>query len=268
MHSKMQGFTVKAKSVLAIVLITIAMVGCRGAKKVAYFQDVADSLYYPMYRDRVEFKEPVIQANDILTVQINTLDPDNTAMFSASALDGDKTQSAKGYMVAKDGTIELPLIGNIAVGGLTTTQAKDLIKERVTKYYKDPVVNVRFANFTVMMLGEVGRPGPLTVSNEKMSVVDAIALSGDLGIQGKRDNIMLIREENGKKTFVRLNINSTDIYKSQYFYLKSGDVVYVEPNVVKKRAATYDATRDRLISYVISATTLFTSIYIITTRNN
>jgi polysaccharide export outer membrane protein len=268
MHSKMQYFTVRAKSVLAIILITIALVGCGNAKKVTYFQDISDSLYHPMYRDRIDFKEPVIQANDILTVQINTLDPENTLMFNASALEGDKTQNAKGYMVSKEGTIELPLIGNVIVGGLTTTQAKDLIKERVTKYYKDPVVNVRFANFTVMMLGEVNQPGPLTVSNEKMSIVDAIALSGDLGIQGKRNNIMLIREENGKKTFVRFNMNSTEIYKSPYFYLKSGDVVYVEPNVVKKRAATYDATRDKFISYLISATTLFTSIYIITTRNN
>jgi len=185
-------------------------------------------------------------------------------MFESSSLDaGSKTQTAKGYMVATDGTIELPLIGKIEIEGKTTAQAKELIRIRATKFYKDPIVNIRFANFTVMMLGEVGQPGPLTVTNEKMSIVDAISLSSDLTIQGKRDNIMLIREENGKKVFVRFDMNSTDIFKSPYYYLKSGDVVYVEPNKVKKRNATADRSQERFIGYTATVLSLFTTLYIL-----
>jgi len=239
------------------VLLCILISSCNSAKNITYFQNVPDSIYNRSYSTAVaQFSEPVIQPNDILQISILTLDPEsnsvltpaNSGSFSvqAGAATGAVPQTISGFMVDADGSIELPLAGKIKVAGLTTIQARDLIRSKIAVLYKEPVVSVRFANFTITVLGEVARPSTYVVPNEKISIIDAIGMAGDLTIYGKRENILLTRDSSGHKIFTRFNLNSSDIMQSPYFYLKQGDIVYVEP--AKSKAATTDAARTRNIT--------------------
>ena len=143
----------------------------------------------------------------------------------------------QGYLVDNSGNINFPIIGKLHVAGLTKTECESLIKEKVSPYLSSnekPIVTVRMASYRVTVLGEVGRPGVVPVSTEKMSVLEALAQSGDLTIYGKRDNIMLIREQpTGQKEIHRLNLNDANLINSPYFYLQQNDILYVEPNGVK-----------------------------------
>lgn len=239
------------------ILLGILISSCNTAKNITYFQNVPDSIFSKSYTTTIaQFSDPVIQSNDILQVSILTLDPQsnsiltpaNSGSFSVQvgASTGAIPQTISGFMVGSDGCIELPLAGKIKVAGLTTTEARDLIGTKVAVLYKQPVVSVRLANFTVTVLGEVARPSTYVVPNEKISILDAIGMAGDLTIYGKRENILLSRDSSGHKIFTRFNLNSSDIMQSPYFYLKQGDIVYVEPS--KSKAATTDAARTRNIT--------------------
>ncbi|HXS35847.1 MAG TPA: polysaccharide biosynthesis/export family protein [Flavipsychrobacter sp.] len=231
-----------------------------GPKQMTYFNNVPDSLNNtPLAIERSKFIEPKIQSKDILQISIQTLDPRSTDVVNSAPPMPDNTGSSSnggnnsgsvssaatvpGYLVDNNGEIEMPLVGRVKVGGLTTTEAKDLLREKASQYYKDPVVNVRCVNFVVTVLGEVNHPGQYLVPNEKINLLDAIGLAGDLTAYGKRNDILLVREDNGNKLFIRFDLNSSDIYKSPYFYLQKGDLVYVAPN--KSKAALSDYARDR-----------------------
>lgn len=226
--------------------------------------------------DLTPYTEPLIQPNDIISVSIQTIDPRATEIFQAGGgLNGAPTTASSssqggsggsttsgtgatpGYLVDQQGYINMPLVGKFKIAGLTTTQARDLIEQKAIVYYKDPVVNVRFANFTFTLLGEISHPGRYTVNNEKISLMDAIGMGGDLTNYGKRYNVMLIREENGKKVFSRYNLNSTDIFQSPYYFLRQNDIVYVEQNKARARASTVDQTSGVYITYFVSIITLF-----------
>jgi polysaccharide export outer membrane protein len=186
---------------------------------------------------------PVIQPDDILQVSIQTLDPAATALLSQqntntwpsiganTGAPGSPTAvNVSGYLVDKEGSVILPLIGKVMASGKTTDAIRDEIRAKAAEYYKDPVVTVRFANFKITVLGEVARPSTYVMPSEKVTLLDAIGIAGDLTIYGRRENVMLIRDNNGKKEFVRFNLNNSNIFTSPYFYLRQGDVVYVEPN--------------------------------------
>jgi polysaccharide export outer membrane protein len=218
------------------------------------------------------FVEPRIKPNDILSVTIQTIDPQAAAIFNNAGGSGSGGNSpiGSGYLVDNNGEIELPLVGRMKVSGMTTIEAKEAVREASKRYYKDPAVNVRFLNFNITMLGDVSRPGTYTVPNERVTILDALGMAGDLAITGKRENVLLMREEQGERKMVRLNLNSTDIMESPYYYLRTGDVVYVEPNKARTRQATLDNTKDRYIAYVISGISVILSILSISGvfRNN
>jgi polysaccharide export outer membrane protein len=262
---------------LWLVVITgiIVSSSCANIKKVPYFKNVPDTLSNnnPYSVDLTPYSEPVIQPNDIINISIQTLDSKVIDAFqTGGGLNGTPTTTSgsssstgtngntPGYLVDQKGYIDMPLVGKVKIGGLTTTQARDIIEQKATVYYKDPVVNVRFANFTFTLLGEVNRPGRYTVNNEKISLLDAIGMGGDLTTYGKRYNVMLVREENGKKIFSRYNLNSTDIFQSPYYYLRQNDVVYVEPNRAKARSSTVDQTSGVYITYFVSVITLLLAV--------
>jgi polysaccharide export outer membrane protein len=132
--------------------------------------------------------------------------------------------------VDANGAIELPLIGSLKVAGLTTMQARDTIKAKLTKYLKEPTVNIRFLNYKISVLGEVQRPSVYVIPNETITLPEALGLAGDMTIYGKRGNVLIIRDNNGKKEFGRVDLNSRDLFSSPYYYLHANDVVYVEPS--------------------------------------
>lgn len=238
---------------------------CTTTKNITYFNDVADSVKWRSI-EQAGYTTPVIQPDDILQVNIQTLDPSATAMLnqqswptgssaqSSSNNSSVSPSSVSGYLVDKNGFVILPLLGKVSVAGKTTDQVRDEISVKAAEYYKEPVVNVRFANFKVTVLGEVVKPATYVMPNEKITLLDAIGMAGDLTIYGKRENVLLIRDNNNKKEFVRFNLNSSNTFQSPYFYLRQGDVVYVEPN--KSRVAATDSRQVRRITILTSVLTL------------
>lgn len=242
---------------------------CSTPKNISYFKDVPDTVRQKMV-DLATYSTPVIQADDILQVTIQTLDPASTALMNqqnqptwpaagASGAAVPNTANIPGYLVDKEGYVTLPLVGKIMAKGKTTAAIQEEIRTKAAEFYKDPVVNVRFSNFKVTVLGEVTRPSTYVMPNEKVTLLDALGMAGDLTIYGKRENVLLIREVEGKKEFVRFNLNSSNLFTSPYYYLQQGDVVYVEPN--KSKVVSTDAARLRNITIVTSVLTLLVVIF-------
>lgn len=246
----------KINNIYLVLLLfgTFFVSSCVSTKNVPYFQDISLAKK-SIIDDPALFTEPKIQNDDILSISIFTIDPQNSTVINQVSSAGNiGQQPISGYLVDKNGEIELAMIGKIKLAGLTTFEARDLIKAKVEQFYKEPSVQVRFANFKVSVFGEVSKPSAYTVPNEKVSILDAIALAGDLTIYGKRENVMLIRDNNGKKEFARFNLSSSEIFSSPYFYLRQNDVIYVEPN--KAKVASNNAARTQTIAIISSALSL------------
>jgi polysaccharide export outer membrane protein len=248
--------------ILFFLLALLTMSSCSINKNITYFQDI-DSLKSGEIAS-AKFKEPIIENDDIISIVIQTIDPQNsnvvnqvssTPSVGASSATPIGTQQVSGFLVDKDGYVEIPLIGKIKISGLTTSEARDLVRQKASVYYKEPSVQVRFANFKVTLIGEVTKPATYLMPNEKVTILDALGLAGDLTIYGKRENVLLVRDEGGEKKYARFNLNSTDIFKSPYFYLRQNDVIYVQPN--KAKITSTDATQTRNITIAASVLSAF-----------
>src|SRR5690606_28362694 len=207
------------------------LMSCAVTKKTVYFSDIALDSVSAVHL--AQFNEPIIQSDDILSITIQTVDVEATAAVNqvstvpavgASSASNLGNQVIRGFLVDKDGNVAIPMLGNIKVAGLTTYQARQVIAENASRFFKEPTVQVRFANFKITVIGEVAKPATYTMPNEKVTLLDAIGLAGDLTIYGKRENVMLIRDNaDGEKEFIRFNLNSYDTFKSPYFYLQQND---------------------------------------------
>jgi polysaccharide export outer membrane protein len=190
--------------------------------------------------------ESIIQKNDILSIVVSDINPKAAEIFNPiSPNNNDPSATANkdvpvGYLVDTDGDIQFPVLGNIKAQGLTKTQLKEKLIKTILdkKLLLDPIVSIRFLNFRVTVLGEVGRPTVIPIPNEKISLLEALGLAGDLTIYGNRNNVMVIREEitperKELRSITRINLNSSELFTSPYYYLQSNDIVYVEPNKAK-----------------------------------
>jgi Periplasmic protein involved in polysaccharide export len=216
---------------------------CSGSKQVAYFQNI-DSISLAASRGLYEAK---IMPKDELTITVITTNPQASAPFNLTVSNtiGSSGQlsngqgSLQGYLVDNNGNINFPVLGTIHVGGLTKNQAEEKIRDGVKPYLaatENPIVTVRMSSYRVTVVGEVGSPRVIPVSTEKMSIIEALAQAGDLSIYGKRNNVLLIREDaTGQKQAHRLNLNDANIFNSPYYYLQQNDIIYVEPNGVKAK---------------------------------
>jgi polysaccharide export outer membrane protein len=188
--------------------------------------------------------KPVIQNNDLLSITVSSLNPEASAVFNtpggannsnSNAQPTATTTPANGYLVDGEGNIQFPFLGTVKVSGMTKEELKDKLTKSLVdkKLLVDPIITVRFLNFKVTVLGEVAHPTVVTVPSESITLLEALGLAGDLTIYAQRDNVLVIRDEDGKKVTHRLNLNNTELFSSPYYYLKSNDVVYVEPNKAK-----------------------------------
>lgn len=227
-------------SFVLFLLVTIS--SCSSTKNVAYIQNsdlvnLEKSSY--LYDAR-------IMPKDQLTITVSTTDPEVAAPFNmtvptpytlARERSAYSQQMLQSYLVDNDGYIAFPIIGIIKVGGLTKSEAEQMIEEKIRPYVsesEDPIVTVRMSSYSISVLGEVARPGSYQVSREKINILEALAQAGDLTIYGVRDKVKLIREDaKGKKEIHTLNLNDANIINSPYYYLQQNDIVYVEPNKVK-----------------------------------
>ena len=244
----------------AVVAVTMVLVlgSCGSVKNVAYFQN-ADSISFAQSKVLYEAK---IMPKDELTITVITTDPKAAMPFnlSVSSTLGTSGQlsnsqgSLQGYLVDNGGNIEFPIVGSLHVGGLTKNQAEELIKSKVKPYLaatENPIVTVRMASYRVVVTGEVTSPKVVSVPQEKMSIVEALAQAGDLTIYGRRENVMLIREDaTGQKSIHRLNLNDANIINSPYYYLQQNDIIYVEPNKVKAQNSAIGSSTSILLSVV------------------
>lgn len=233
----------KFKSFIFAFICTMLMVSCTSYKNVPYLQnpEVVNS-----YVDSLPMYDAQIMPKDLLTITVNTSDPEAAAPFNLVvqspinvARTSNLTQqpSLQQYLVNNEGFIDFPVLGRLKVGGLTKNQAEDLIREKLGDYLREvPIVTVRMSNYKIAVLGEVARPGMFTVNNEKVNIFEALAMAGDLTVWGIRDNVKLIREDaTGKREIINLNLNNAEIVTGPYYYLQQNDILYVSPNKTKAK---------------------------------
>jgi polysaccharide export outer membrane protein len=216
-------------------LFSIIFSSCVSSKKITYFQ--GDQKVETIYENNI----PKIQPDDILSINVSAIDSKAAAPFNQLGQMGATTTTvAKTYTVQQDGSIDFPILGKLHLAGLTRQQATDLIKDKLNQYIINPGVDINFTNFRVSVLGEVTRPNSYIFPTERVTVLEAIAMAGDLSIQGKRENVLVIREKNGQKTTYTLDLTKREVLDSPAYYLQQNDVVYVEPNSAKVQNAVFN----------------------------
>jgi polysaccharide biosynthesis/export protein len=213
----------------AVVLVFTA---CIPQKEIVYFQQrpAIDTLVVP---PDTTFKA-LIHSNDILTIYVASLSTEASKYFNFTEKPDDQNSMANGYLVDANGDIQLPLVGNVRVVGLTSSQARDTIEHRLQKYLITPSVKLNIRNFRVTVIGEVTHPGIVSVQNERITLPEAIALAGDLTVYASRINVMIVRETNGKREYGFVDLTSRELFTSPYYHLHSDDVIYVEPTHYKR----------------------------------
>ncbi len=227
--------------VFIVLVFGLLCASCANTNKVVYMKGVSDI----EINTTVDNLEPVIQKNDLLSITVSSPNavasqPFNTAVTVSTQAIGYTSTQAAGYLVDQDGYIEIPMLGRIKAAGLTKKELKENITRNLVdnKYLLYPVVTVRYLNFKVTVLGEVARPMVINVPDEKINILEALGFAGDLTIYARRDNVTLVREEKGKRIVKRLDLNSGALLTSPYYYLRSNDIIYVEPNSAKVSAAS------------------------------
>lgn len=252
-------------SLFVILLISVALSSCTSGKEITYFQNMED--IDQMATESQSSLE--IKPNDLLVITVAARDPESVEPFNLPVIGmpvGDATRvttapQLQTYLVDSEGNIEFPVLGTLHVEGLNRQQLSALLEEKISAYVQNPIVNVRIANFQVTVLGEVANPGTFSVPDEYLSLPKALGYAGDLTIYGKRDNVLVIREGENGKTYEYLDLTSSEILESPYYYLEQNDVIYVEPNNAQKQAASYNRNSTVYISIasvLISVIILFT----------
>jgi len=236
--------------IISLALVVIYGSSCVDTRKSTYFRDAEEATISTRFEDTVS---PVIQKNDILSVIITSLNSEASSIFNISTntnsslvTNNGSGQVGSGYLVNSDGNIQLPILGYIPVAGRTTKDVKESITAILLekKLLIDPIVTIHHLNYEVTVIGEVGKPSVINVPSEKISLLKALGLAGDITIYGRKENVLLIREINGKRKVKRLDLNSPDFLTSPYYYLQPNDVVYVEAN--KNKIASASATKQTL----------------------
>jgi polysaccharide export outer membrane protein len=239
-----------------ILLMTVS--SCVTSKEIIYFQDE------PVTKSNQMDLNPAItyKPNDLLFISIggnkDAVAPFNLPAISYSASDVDANGQLKmpTYLIDVNGNIEYPVLGTLNLAGLTRMQATAFLKNKLSEYVKDPIVNIRLINFTITVLGEVNSPGTYTVEDERISFTEALGMAGDLTIHGIRENVFLIRENNGVKQFTQFDLTSINVVNSPNYYLQQNDVIYVQPNKAKIRSASYNQNNGIIISAVGTLATI------------
>lgn len=246
---------IKLKNILLPFVFTFIIFSCAKREDVVYFNDAQNISTF------VQENAPKIQINDKLKVSVYATDATTTAPFNLQSSSTNDTEG-KTYLVDQNGQIDMPILGKVNVKGLTRVEAQTLIQEKVSYYIKNTSVNVAFTDFKITILGEVNSPGTKVLPSEKISIIDAIGLAGDLKINGVRNNIMVIRNTEGQVESHRVDLTSKEIFNSPVYYLAQNDVIYVEPN----KSAIQNASSTRTITIAASIIGLVLSITTIITR--
>ena len=243
-------------------LACFTIMSCTPSKDVVYFQDA--SQFETLINENPATTK--FKVDDLVSIHVSTLDPEASAPFNLfrGAGEGGIRPEQVNYLVDKNGEIDFPVIGKVKIVGLSPSETRDLLREKLADYLKNPIINIRIRNFTVTVLGAVNRPCTFEVNGEQITIMEALGFAGDINIKGRRDNIMVIRDFDGTKVYNRINLNEKDALKSPVYYLTQNDVVYVEPNKSGKTASSLDQRASIAVSII---SVLITSTVVLLTRN-
>jgi|TARA_R110000744_G_scaffold102063_7_gene196416 polysaccharide export outer membrane protein len=245
-----------------LVCILVLLSSCASRKDVVYFQDTGN--FETLVNNNAFVSR--FKVDDLVSIHVSSLNPEASVPFNLfrGASEGGFGAEQVDYLVDQAGEIDFPVIGKLKIEGLSPDELRLLLRDRLSVYLKDPIINIRLRNFTVTVLGEVLRPGTYPVNGEQITILEALGLAGDLTLRGVRNNVLVIRDFNGTKLYTRVDLTSKDIVKSPVYYLTQNDVVYVEPNKSGIKETSLDA---RASIYVSIASVLITSTVLLLTRN-
>ena len=244
------------KSVTLAFVILFLVTSCVSRKEIVYFQGLEEA------GERLEVntnKSLRIKPNDLLTISVSAPEQAAAMPFNlpvmgmpqagdVNGLSVNGRQQLQTYLVDGEGNIEFPVLGTVDVAGLSRQDLQEKLKSQISEYVQDPIVNIRLVNFQVSVLGEVARPGTFDVRDEYLSLPKALGFAGDLTIYGKRSNVLVMREDNGKKIHEYLDLTDPNVINSPFYYLQQNDVVYVEPNGAQMQSASYNRNAGVYIS--------------------
>ncbi len=205
---------------------------CNVSKSFKHYRYISDSVNVSHLTVQ-PYKMPKLQVGDRIQITVSALNLLAAQAFNqggGQSSSGGGATTTTGYLINSSGNIKFPQIGNIKVEGLTTDSVENLIESRLEEFLKSPSVTVNQINFNINLLGEIGKAGILNVPDGKMTIIEAISRSGDLTLMGRRDNILVVREKNGKREFGRVDISSNSVFNSPYYYLEPGDLIYIDVN--------------------------------------
>ena len=249
--------------------VSLVLFSCKVQRVVPYLQGPIDTAAL----SRVSLPEPMIQKGDLVGITVFSDNPEATAYFNqqgnagtsgsatGAATPGGGSLQMPGYLVNNEGNIQFPSLGQIHIEGLTKAALAELLKEKLTPYLMNPYCNIRFLNYKFTVLGEVANQGVYTAPGEKVNILEALGMAGDLTSYALKDSIMVIRETNGKRNFGNLDVSRADVLASPYYYLQQNDIVIVKAHP-KKPAAT-DQTINRNRTIVTTIASLVTTIAVI-----
>ncbi len=253
------------------MLLSLALASCTTSRSTLTYFDNHETLIDSAYT--VGDYNVRIVPDDELGIYVSSLNPAATIYYNMPVSDqtvrGEQQVSAvprlQTYIVDSKGDINFPVLGRIHVKGMTTEELAAYLAGRIGEDVVDPTVRVELMNFNINVMGEVRQPGRIKVQNERVSILDALAMAGDMTEYGRRENVVLIREENGKRTVHRLNLNDVSVLDSPYFYLCQNDVVYVEPNDIRQENSKYNQNNSykiSVVSTIVSAASVIASLVI------
>ncbi|WP_224999691.1 polysaccharide biosynthesis/export family protein [Cesiribacter sp. SM1] len=252
-----------------IYLLVLMVMGSCMQRNLTYLSDLEDEAM--LYNKRVYTEEvtnlpdPLFQPNDLISISVTSLNYESNTLFNRGEIvpvhnatsNGSPGVYQEGYLVDKEGYIDFPVLGRLKVGGLSKSELKANLTQELKQYLKDPIVNIRYLNYRITVIGEVNRPGTFTIPSENITVLEALGMAGDMTAFGKRENVLIIRHEDGVRKVTRLNLNNSDVLDSPYFFLKQNDVLYIE--AVRSKAEQASTTRSN-ISLGLSVVSIITLI--------
>lgn len=257
----------KLSHILCIAAVAGSIVSCNSSKKVLYMQDAVVNAPEQI----ANLNEITLKPNDKITIVVSCKDPELAALFNlmeTASRTGQRssfTNYLSAYTVDEQGNIYFPVLGELHVEGLSRLGVAKLVTERLIQenLIKDPIVTVEFANLHVSVIGDVARPGTYEISNDRITLFEALSAAGDLNITGRRDGVYVVREENGVRTTHKLDLRSADVMSSPVFYLQQNDVVYVEPNNTKAGQSSVNENSFKSAGLWISVASLLTSVAVL-----
>lgn len=235
---------------ISVALFSLLFTSCVSKKDILYVQNIDSTL-----SDQVTSYENKLQQDDVLRITVSSKNMETVAPYNATiGIAANSGMQAMGqarlldYLVNSDGSIIFPQLGKIKVAGLTRLEAQSLIQSKLREFVTDAEVDLRIVNFKFTILGEVNRPGTFTTSDNRMTLIQALGMAGDLTIYGKRDSILIIRDTNGVQTSARINITNSDFIYSEYYYLNQNDTIIVDPNKAQVQAAGFNRNASLWVS--------------------